>query len=116
MVELNPVAVETEILRLSTLLDDATNRVLKRSRDAAIADAEFKVANAHAILKARDADRKVTVDTVQAIAAIETQDEYRKKVVAEAVLDSAKEAGRNIRSQLDALRSVNTNLRQLVTA
>jgi hypothetical protein len=114
MTDLNPIAVEKEMMRLSSLLDAATNKMLTRSRDAALADADYKVAWAQAVLKVKDSDRKVTVTEIEAHAAVATQEEYRRKVVTEAVLKSAQEAARNIRSQLDALRSVNSNMRALV--
>lgn len=116
MVELTPIAVEREMLRLVDLLTEATNKILTRSREAAVADADYKVANAKAILLARAGERKMTVDEVEATAVIATQNEYRNKVVTAGVLDSAREAARNIRAQMDALRSVNSNLRVLVTA
>jgi hypothetical protein len=113
-VDLNPVAVEREILRLSGLLDEATNKILARSRAAALADADYKVAHAKAYVRHRDSDRKVTAVDAEQLAITETQEEYRRKVLSEGVLKSAQEAARNIRSQLDALRSVNTNLRALL--
>lgn len=116
MVELNPMSVEKKLLELSDLLEDATNKILKRSIDAAHADADYKIAWAKSVTLARAGERKMTVDEVEATAATATQNEYRNKVVTQAVLDSAREAARNIRSQLDALRSVNSNMRALVTA
>lgn len=111
---MNPVAqadVEAEILRFSALLETATRAVAKRAREAAEADVAYKVAHAKSLLLAegpqyvRDAEATVKSET-----------ELRQKRITEAVLLSAQEAGRNMRSQLDALRSINANLRPLVSA
>lgn len=110
---MNPLAqvdVESEIMRLGGLCEKATHEVAKRARAAAEADADFKVANAKAFLRA---DGPVAVR--EATALVECEDQYRARKNAEAVLLAAQEAGRNYRAQLDALRSINANLRPLVT-
>ena len=53
------------------------------------------------------------VRDAEATASCEVQ--YREKRATEAMLLSAQEAGRNVRSQLDTLRSINANHRQLVS-
>lgn len=106
---INPFAVEAEILRFVNLLETATTAVAKRGRDAAMADADYKVAFAKALLVTEG-----TVAERDAQAAIATQEEYRAKRSAEAVLDAAREAGRNMREQLGALRSVMANVRSLM--
>jgi hypothetical protein len=87
----------------------------------AVADAEartaYKVAEAKSRLLAKDdGGPRRTVQEIEAIAMIATQDEYRTHAIAEARFKAAQEAGRNYRAQLDALRSINANLRALVTA
>jgi hypothetical protein len=102
--------VEAEIMRLSSMAEKVTLEMAKRAQAAAEADAAYKVAHAQAFLKA---DGSVAVR--EALAAVETEELYRARKIAEAKLLSAQEAGRNYRAQLDSLRSVNSNLRALVT-
>jgi hypothetical protein len=102
--------VENEIMRLSGLAEKVTLEMAKRAQASAEADADYKVAHAKAFLAA---DGSVAVR--EAIAAVETETLYRDRKIAEAKLLSAQEAGRNYRAQLDSLRSVNSNLRALVT-
>lgn len=105
-----PANVEAEILRLSSLAEKVTSEIASRARKAAEADADYKTAHATAFLKAegpvaeREAHAQVKVGAL-----------YRDRRVSEALLLSAQEAGRNYRAQLDSLRSVNANLRALVS-
>ena len=104
------VDIEAEILRLSARAEHITQEIAKRARAAAEADVTYKVAHAKALLLAegpqyiRDAE-----------ATGQTAVEYRERRGTEALLLSAQEAGRNVRAQLDALRSINANHRALVT-
>lgn len=102
--------VEGEIMRLSNLAEKVTLEMAKRAVAAAEADAAYKVAHAQAYLQADG-----SIPERDAIADIATRASYRDRRIAEARLDSCKEAGRNTRAQLDSLRSVNSNLRALVT-
>lgn len=109
----NPLAqveVEAEIMRLSEKAEQVTQEIGKRARAAAEADAAYDAAYYRAFLLAEGA-----MELRKAIAKDKTADLYLQKVAAEAVLDSAKEAGRNTRAQLDALRSINANHRALVS-
>lgn len=107
---LSQVEVESEIVRLSGLAEQVTQKLSERARAAAEADVTFKVAHGKALLLAegpqyvRDAE-----------ATVKTEREYREKRATEALLLAAQEAGRNYRSQLDSLRSINANHRALVT-
>lgn len=107
--DLTQRAVEDEIQRLCQRAEDVTSALATRAREAAEADARYKVAHAKAFLAAEGA-----VATREAEAAVVTADEYQGKKVAEALLLSAQEAGRNCRAQLDSLRSINSNLRGVV--
>ena len=104
------VHIESEIIRLSQRAEEITQALAKRAREAAEADVAYKVAHAKALLLAegpqyvRDAE-----------ATAQTEQVYREKRGTEALLMSAQEAGRNVRAQLDALRSINANHRALVT-
>lgn len=105
------VDVEAEIMRLSRLAEEVTQKLSKRAREAAEADVTYKVAHAKALLLAegpqyvRDAE-----------ATVKTEGEYRERRATEALLLAAQEAGRNYRAQLDALRSINANMRALVSS
>lgn len=103
-------AVEADIMRLSGLLDTATSEIAKRARDAAGKRVDSKVAQARAFLGAEG-----SVDARKASSTIQCADVIRAAELADAVLLGAQDAARNIRSQLDALRSVNANARHLVT-
>lgn len=107
---INPVLCEQEILRLVRLLETATGISAKRARASAEADVAFRGAWARAIGLAEGK----TVDLREADATLATLDEYSSKRTAEATLWASTEAGRNIRAQLDALRSVQVNLRASV--
>lgn len=104
------VDIEAEIVRLSRLAEEVTQKLAKRARAAAEADVAYKVSHAKALLLAegpqyvRDAE-----------ATVQTEQEYRERRATEALLLAAQEAGRNYRAQLDALRSINANHRALVT-
>lgn len=104
---LQPAQVENEIMRISALCEKVTTEIATRARAAAEADVAFKMAHAKASLRAEGK----TVSEREAEAALFCEDEYRNKRITEAVLLGAQEAGRNYRAQLEALRSINANLR-----
>lgn len=111
---MNPLSqaeVEAEIIRLSDLCERATQEVRRRGEAAATARTNFKVEFAKARLKAKGA----TVSEREDEAVIYTEQLLREHDHTTALFESAKEAGRNYRAQLDALRSINANLRPLVT-
>jgi hypothetical protein len=108
---LSQTQIEAEILRLSGLAEKVTHELASRAREAAIADAAYKRRYAEAFLKAP----KGPVADREAQATVDTQLYYRERRMAEALLLSAQEAGRNYRTQLESLRSVNANLRPLVS-
>lgn len=109
---LTQVFVESEIVRLSGLCERVTHELSKRARESAEADSEYKRSHAQAFLMAQGK----TVGDREAQAALECDEEYTRRKIAEALLLAAQEAGRNYRAQLDALRSINANLRPLVTS
>lgn len=104
------VDIESEILRLSALAEQVTQELSKRARAAAEADVTYKVAHAKALLLA---DGPQYVRDAEATA--KTAQEFHEKRATEALLLAAQEAGRNYRTQLDSLRSINANHRALVT-
>jgi AmiR/NasT family two-component response regulator len=102
--------VESEIMRLCALAEKVTHELASRAVTLAEADATFKREHAKAFLVAEG-----TVSEREAHAAIATQAEYRDHRIAEARFKAASEAGRNFRTQIEALRSINSNLRALVS-
>ncbi len=103
------VHIESEIVRLSARAEEITQALAKRAREAATADVAYKVAHAKALLLA-DGPQYVRDAEATSVTAVE----YGEKRGTEALLMSAQEAGRNVRAQLDALRSINANHRALV--
>lgn len=105
-------------MRLSRLLDKATTEIAKRARDAATKRAAAKVGLARAFLEARGerepGSRPPSADACEAHARVACADEIVDDEMAQAVLLGAQEAARNTRAQLEALRSVAANVRQLV--
>lgn len=110
--DLNPMAqaeAESEILRLSRVLTKVTEDVADASTESARAEHAYKVAYARAIYQATG-----TVVEKEASATIATEAELLRHKLADAVLKANQESGRNVRAQLDALRSVNSNIRASV--
>jgi len=85
-----------------------------RARAAAEAEHAYKVAYAKALLVAKAEDPKRSVVVCEAVATLECDELLRSRLFADAVLDAAKEAGRNARAEGDNLRSINANHRALV--
>ena len=106
---LNPAAVEAELIRFVSLLEKATQETARRGKRAAEAEVAYRVAFAKAILVAEG-----TVAERDAHATIVTERELLARRLHEASLDAARDASRNLREQLGALRTVNANLRELI--
>ncbi len=104
--DVTPIDVERDIIRLCECCNDVITKIAQRARAAAIADADYKERHAKAFLLAEG-----SVAVREALAAVDTADAYRDRKIAEALLLAAQEAGRNYRAQLDALRSINANVR-----
>jgi hypothetical protein len=108
---LSAMEIEAEVWRLSQRLDQQVGLVAKRSRDAATADVAWKIANAKAILRVEGA----TVAEREAKALLECEGEYAAHREADAVLLAAQEAGRSLRAQIDALRTLSASQRAALT-
>lgn len=102
--------VEARIQALDARAEQVTHEVAERARKAADAEHAFKVAYAKAFLVAEGA---MPLRKEQAL--VDCEDLHREYLTATALLDSAKEAGRNCRSQLEGQRSLAANLRPLVS-
>ncbi len=98
--------VESEILRLSTLLEDSTEEFAKLAREAAEAEHAYKRSyyshflNASGTEKARVAVAETNADRQRAASKI-----------ADAVRDACQEKCRSLRSQLSALQTISANTR-----
>ena len=108
---LSQETVESEIARLSELAEKALTKMAHRAIDAAHADATYKCEFAKALLETEG-----TVAEREAQATVATQEKYREYRITEARFKAAQEAGRTYRAQLEALRSINANLRALVSS
>lgn len=104
------VDIESEMRRLSGLLDQATRKILHRAMRAAHAEVDYKVAFAKRMLQVE----AKTVGEREAIATVDTADEYLDRKIADARLTSAQEAARNLRAQLSALQTYSANQRYLI--
>lgn len=105
--EVIPANIEAEIRRLSDQAEPLVAKLARQSREAGEAEAEYRIAYATAFLKA---DGPMAMR--EQIAIIAAGDHLLKRKIAEAQADATKEAGRMLRAQLDALRSINANARQ----
>ena len=108
---LSQASVESEILRLSGRLDWQVGEIGKRARAAAGAEVDHKLAFARALLEQEGG----TVAEREAKALIACAETYALHKGADAVLLAAQEAGRSLRAQIDALRTLAANQRAAMT-
>ena len=114
---ISQVHIESEIVRLSELCEKATTQVARRGQAAATADTAYDLCYAKAFLLAKRAGeqgQRVSDEMAKAEAKLACAAELGVRNDTSAVLDAAKEAGRNYRAQLDALRSINANVRSAI--
>lgn len=100
------VEVEDEIIRLSDLLETSTHELAEASYEHAVAEANYRAEYAKVFV---DADGAMPYR--QETARLACAPAYLTRRVSEARQMGLQEAGRNLRARLDALRSINTNLR-----
>jgi hypothetical protein len=105
----NMVNVEELIFKLMKRSSWVTKEVRRCAEAAAEAETAYRVAYAKAFLRA---DGPVAEREAKATEACETELSDRK--MADALLLSAQEAGRNVREQLQAARTLCANLRAAV--
>jgi hypothetical protein len=103
------VQIEAEIVRLGETLEAITDDYAECAVAAASADATFKATYAARFLVA---DGPIGQREQQAASECET--EYRDFKIADARLRATGERGRNIRAQLDSLRTLAANVRPQV--
>lgn len=103
--------LESEIMRISDLLETATRELGTVSVEHANAEADYRFAYAQAFLKLRPEDERLTDKIREQRAAEETTEAFRARRVAEAKQMHLQEKCRQLRAQLDALRTVSANVR-----
>ena len=112
MSDLEPLSqqqVEDEISRLSGQLTTNTVDNREAAMQAAKADVAYKLAMARGWIRERG--HKGTVAEKEADILLSCEREFEDHKLTEAVYKATQEKGRNLRAQLDALRTVNANIR-----
>lgn len=104
---LSAVDIEEEVWRISQLLDVQVGEVALRARRAAEAEVAYKLAYAKATLVVEGA----TVAERDAKALLRCEAQYAEYKASGAVLLAAQEAGRSLRAQIDALRTLSASQR-----
>lgn len=108
----SPADLVSDMQRLSFAIDDLVNSLREQGEKAAREDCAYRLAYSRAVLAAKAGPGKLTVLELEATADIETIDQRVAAKVAEALADSAKQALLARRSQLSALQSVATAVRE----
>lgn len=107
---LTQVRIESEIVRLSDLLERTTDELAGAMEKAAEHEVIWKAAEAGALLKS---DQK-SAELRKAESLVKCRAEFGEHKAADAIRDALSEKCRTIRAQLDALRSLNANVRTQV--
>jgi hypothetical protein len=105
--------IERAIMSVSEQMEQATFNLAEIADDAAVAEADYKVAFARALWAKEAATEKLNVGAKDAAATIETEHELRARIISAAKLSVAQESLRTMRSRMDALRTVAANLRSM---
>jgi hypothetical protein len=103
------VEIENELLRLLDILEDCTITFRKLATDEAEAEADYKHAWAKEYLSA-----KGSIKERESWAAYKLESELRQWKIAEALCRSMKEKLTSLRTSIDALRTLNANVRAQV--
>lgn len=103
-----------QIADLCDGLEEATETFGRAAHESALADAAFKYAHAFATIKmAEQAVTKLTVSHREAQAMLQCRVEYQTYLIKSAASESAKQHVYSLRNRLDALRTLNANVRTL---
>lgn len=106
--------VEAELVRISAVLEKCTHAIRQRAEAAAEADTNYDIAYSQKFLLAKEEGKSDAASKAQAT--VLCAKELTQRNATQALYESAREASRNYRAQLDALRSINTNTRALTVA
>jgi len=107
--------VEQRMVDVDDALAEATNDYAVLCDDAAEAEADYKEHLARALLAVAQTGTGGTVSERQARADLICAEEFRAFKVADARRQSCREALLSYRSRLDALRTLNANIRAVTT-
>jgi len=113
---LNPMQVESEILRLSTLLEDRVSDFQTAIVRAAEAEARYKFRSAQVMLEVIEQfpGRSCTVAEREARVEVATADEHATALITEATAKSVRESLSALRTQIEALRTLAANQRSMM--
>lgn len=114
--DLDPLAqaqIEAEIVSRSRTLTEITEDVAESAKQQAATEVAYKLAYARAMIGLRSESGTVALKEAMALDACASEFEQMK--MAEAVFKACQESGRNVRAQLDALRTLNANVRSVVS-
>ena len=112
--------VETELVRLPEMLEEATEEQGELAIAAAHAQADAKLAYAMAYVQVegKNADERESQAILKVVAVdgveMTVSDWQRRRFLAEAIRDSKKEQCYSIRANLGAARSLNANTRAII--
>lgn len=102
--------VESEILRLSARLEQATDEYARLITLEAEAEVEYKKTHAQAVLQSNEG----TVSQREAQAILKCADELVQRRISEALASAQKELLLSLRAQLNALQTLAANIRAQV--
>lgn len=107
MAELTPEEITAELLRLSRLLDERQEELVRFAREWAHAERDYRLARATAYKSSSGtvAERQAAVDAA-------TIDQMHRAHESDALRQAALEAVRNARAQLSAVQSIANAVRE----
>ena len=111
MTPLTQADIEAEIMRLSSELEDETERYAVLSTDAAEAEADYKYAAAQRHMLMVDRHPKMPANQRERLIDSACDAEYRHYKLSAAKLDATKQALLSLRARLDATRTLSANVR-----
>lgn len=103
--------IEVELMRVTEALEEQTEVFAEIAELAAIAEADYKLRHARAVVGLASQSGKLSVAERSARAEMIAAEELRAWKLAEARIKSTKEALLSLRARLDALRSLSANVR-----
>lgn len=102
--------IESEILRISGILEEQTGEFQDAIRSARHAEADYRLAFAKAFVRHRVTD-KVAEKTAEHMALIDCEDLLYERKRTEGLERHLEEQLRSLRAQLDAVRTLAANVR-----
>lgn len=108
---LTQAEIESQIVDVTDALDEQTHIFAEVAERAAVAEADYKLRFARAVVMLSGDGSRMTAAEKQARAEIAAAEELRIWKIADAELRSTKEALLSLRARMDALRSLSANVR-----